>query len=308
MLLASWVWRSTAYSLTWEPQATKQGRLYFRLRPSVRRISVSGVLSWPTPDARDSQPEGFEAGVRRWGRWRTMGLQTAAMMWPTPSAQEPGWQHITVVDKHGQTPTHHHQRWYDAHTGRVVQKGLTQVVEKMWPTPQSAKAANDTALVCSGDGDRRPNKLGWAAVAWPTPTSTAGDGRSEQDMEMWEARAERTLRTKGIRNGMPINVAVKKAVSAWPTPTVNGNHNRAGASAKSGNGLATSVASASPTPQARDHKGKSGPNHQFAETLSDKVTGKLNPEWVETLQGFPEGWTEVDELPPAEKSKKARKR
>jgi hypothetical protein len=74
---------------------------------------------------------------------------------------------------------------------------------------------------------------------------------------MWEARRERTLREKGISNGIPRNVAVK----VWPTATVNGNYNRKGASATSGDGLQTAV------------------------------DGKLNPDWVESLMGFPEGWT-----------------
>jgi hypothetical protein len=43
----------------------------------------------------------------------------------------------------------------------------------------------------------------------------------------------------------------------WPTPTVCGNYNRKGASATSGDGLATAV-SRWPTPTARIHKGGGG--------------------------------------------------
>ena len=52
-----------------------------RLAP---RTSGNGSGSWPTPDARDSQPEGYEAGLRRLEKYSTMGLQTAAKLWPTP--------------------------------------------------------------------------------------------------------------------------------------------------------------------------------------------------------------------------------
>ena len=55
-------------------------------------------------------------------------------LWPTPTAQEPGWKNIEVVDRHGNPPAHHNQRFYDKNTGRLVQKGLTQAV-RMWPTP-----------------------------------------------------------------------------------------------------------------------------------------------------------------------------
>jgi hypothetical protein len=53
---------------------------------------------------------------------------------PTPAAQEPGFRHRTPVTKDGQTPEHGAQRWYDQETGRVMQKGLTQVVALL-PTP-----------------------------------------------------------------------------------------------------------------------------------------------------------------------------
>jgi|TARA_R110000824_G_scaffold395355_1_gene595919 hypothetical protein len=55
-------------------------------------------------------------------------LENAVQLWPTPSAQEPGWKNIEVVDKDGNPPTHHNQRFYDKKTGRVVQKGLQQTV------------------------------------------------------------------------------------------------------------------------------------------------------------------------------------
>lgn len=51
----------------------------------------------------------------------------------------------------------------------------------------------------------------------------------------------------------------------WPTPTKEGNRNRASYGGKSGDGLSTAV----------------GP-------------GPLNPNWVEWLMGFPVGWTDLD--------------
>jgi hypothetical protein len=50
------------------------------------------------------------------------------------------------------------------------------------------------------------------------------------------------------------------------TPTVCGNYNRKGAIKTSGDGLAT------------------------------QVGGKLNPEWVEWLMGWPLGWTDLKPL------------
>jgi len=58
---------------------------------------------------------------------------------PTPSSQEPGFKNRTPVTKDGETPTHGSQRWYDAKTGRLMQKGLMQVAALL-PTP----GANDS--------------------------------------------------------------------------------------------------------------------------------------------------------------------
>jgi hypothetical protein len=58
----------------------------------------------------------------------------------------------------------------------------------------------------------------------------------------------------------------EKECGLWPTPTVCGNYNRKGASATSGDGLATVVG------------------------------GKLNPTWVEWLMGWPLGWTDLKPL------------
>ena len=97
----------------------------------------------------------------------------------------------------------------------------------------------------------------------------------------------------------------------WPTPTVCGNYNRKGASATSGDGLATVVTQRTwPTATATAHKGWS-PNHNRAMTddrLDYSVEResfqpgqqtppmRLNPEWVEWLMGWPIGHTELKPL------------
>ena len=97
----------------------------------------------------------------------------------------------------------------------------------------------------------------------------------------------------------------------WPTPTVCGNYNRKGASATSGDGLATAVLRRTwPTPTATACKGWS-PNHNRAHTddrLDYSVEResfqpgqttppmRLNPEWVEWLMGWPIGHTGLKPL------------
>jgi len=93
----------------------------------------------------------------------------------------------------------------------------------------------------------------------------------------------------------------------WPTPTVQGNYNKKGLSKKSGDGLATAVKKMWPTPTTRDHKGgyvggRIRNGKVSWDTLDvavqhtdnqEKVSGSLNPTWVEWLMGFPIEWTEL---------------
>jgi DNA (cytosine-5)-methyltransferase 1 len=81
----------------------------------------------------------------------------------------------------------------------------------------------------------------------------------------------------------------------WPTPTVCGNYNRKGASATSGDGLATAVAKYQ-TPVARmwkDNGLSPGELARNSPTLASQAGGPLNPTWVEWLMGWPLGWTDL---------------
>lgn len=93
----------------------------------------------------------------------------------------------------------------------------------------------------------------------------------------------------------------------WPTPTVHGNYNKPGASKNSGTGLAT-AAKLWPTPQAsdcRDRGNLSTPAIQRRVEIGKQVmlsmcvssdNGRLNPDWVEWLMGWPIGWTDLKPL------------
>lgn len=92
---------------------------------------------------------------------RTNG--NAGSAWPTPAAQEAGWKHIDVVDKDGNPPAYLNQRFYDKHTGRLVQKGLQQAVT-MWPTPTLHSASERLTRYQQGG-----TPLTLAVKQWPTP-------------------------------------------------------------------------------------------------------------------------------------------
>lgn len=103
---------------------------------------------------------------------------------------------------------------------------------------------------------------------WPTPN--AWDGlpfKINESLEHWEAQRDKWA-DRGVNKQLPLTIAVKR----WPTPT------------------------------ARDWKdGRSIGNAPMNGLLGRAVepsleAGALNPVWVEWLMGFPEGWTDLEDL------------
>jgi hypothetical protein len=121
---------------------------------------------------------------------------------------------------------------------------------------------------------------------WPTPHGFSKDG--------------------GLSNG-PSGNELGRAVnqSLWPTPKSSPSgpdFARMGRPESGGDDLATAVARFLPTPTATDHKG-SGQNDTMRDRLDyvaekpegKRVSGSLNPQWVEWLMGYPEGWTDLED-------------
>lgn len=131
-----------------------------------------------------------------------------------------------------------------------------------------------------------------ASGLWQTPVA---DDAANRAAGKWNSRGEPKL----------------SAQVMFPTPTVCGNYNRKGASATSGDGLATVVTQRTyPTATATAYKGWS-PNHNRADT-DDRLDYtveresfspgqqtppmRLNPAWVEWLMGWPIGHTALKPL------------
>lgn len=114
----------------------------------------------------------------------------------------------------------------------------------------------------------------------------------------------------GSNQSMSVNAKVRHSLQSLarkgllPTPTVCGNYNRKGASAKSGDGLATAL-ERWPTPAARDWKdgltpkrhGRHSPSVAVAVAVAEKGHhGFLSPLFVEAIMGLPIGATELEPL------------
>lgn len=137
---------------------------------------------------------------------------------------------------------------------------------------------------------------------WPTPTCGGGG----------QTLPEGTTPTGKTPEGRKQTVCLERYVhqverGLWPTPTVKGNYDRRGASAKAGDGLATAVRNF-PTPTVAMRKGSSGgaltrksgksrENDRLDYAIEkDGKSGRLNPDWVEWLMGWPIGWTALQPL------------
>ena len=133
-------------------------------------------------------------------------------------------------------------------------------------------------------GGRHGVSLHHFVAKWPTPRChMTRPVRVRLDVE------------KGHKSNLEEVVAVR---ATWPTPTVCGNYNRKGASATSGDGLATAVLKCA-TPTARDWRSGKASEETHARNsrpLSEQIGGSLNPTWVEWLMGWPLGWTDLKPL------------
>jgi hypothetical protein len=98
--------------------------------------------------------------------------------------------------------------------------------------------------------------------------------------------------------------------------TVFGNNNRKGASAKAGNGLATTLRLGLPmltrrglnggaharkklsaiTVQDSKNNGNRSALNRNTQPLNAQIGGPLNPEWCEWFMGWPIGWTALQPL------------
>jgi len=98
----------------------------------------------------------------------------------------------------------------------TLERRIGEKESGLWPTPNAMPATSDLGFQCSGDGRKKPNKLGLAVAQqmYPTPLAT-------------------NTKANHMRSGG------RPARSYWATPTVFGNYNSSVASAKSGDGLAT---------------------------------------------------------------------
>lgn len=253
----------TMFGLTWDRWATDVRRDFSRRRKLARRTSASASSSWASPNT----PSGGQR-VSEGAEWGSTGL-------------------TAYVD------------------GKKQQVHLSEQA-RLWPTPHGLAANHGP----------NGNEFAKAVRNWPTPSaSVVNDG------EPVEKHAEplRMLKDKGInRNGAgtPLTIVAR----TWPTPSTQDAENNGGPSQAVRNSPPLNfVAATWPTPRSSDRENrttKNAPSHgvTHGSTLAGEASAhslpapgsetgghtcspeclRLNPLFVDWLQGFPPGWTDCD--------------
>lgn len=173
-----------------------------------------------------------------------------------------------------------------------------------------------TGLTAYVDGKKQQVHLSEQARLWPTPSaSVVNDGEPVEK----HAEALRMLKDKhgnGNGAGTPLTIAAR----TWPTPSTQDTENNGGPSqAVRHSPPLNSLAAQWPTPRASARENrttKNAPSHgvTHGSTLAGEASERslpapgtethghtcspeclrLNPLFVDWLQGFPPGWTDCD--------------
>ena len=189
----------------------------------------------------------------------------------------------------------------------------------LWPTPISKIT---DGLNCSGDGRKKPNKLSWTIQMLPTPRNNTGPSRDKKHLSLDgfvklfptpTARDYKDGKAESCKN-IPVKGALGRAVHQWPTPkasdAVTGMTARTdGRPIEKSTHLQTQVYLAEkmlPTPTTpRPHDSENTAGKYMPGQKQKNLTyaaarggGRLNPNWVEVLMGYPSGWTDVEKDSP----------
>jgi hypothetical protein len=155
------------FSGTWPRWGMMRGGVCWELTTPGHRIveNESGFgENWPTPDARDAQPEGLAAGVRRMEKYSTCGLQTAVALWPTPRSCSAMAATITPET---------------AHAANRFPNLETVVGRRIWPTPTKSDGMGGPG---TSENRMGGENLRTAVKMWPTPQ--ASDNRDRGNLGM----------------------------------------------------------------------------------------------------------------------------
>ena len=295
-----------------EPGSTASGPVSGGKWPGSFAKWDRDTSSWKTPQL--SLLGGSVEFSATWPKWGTT-VGGVAYRRKTPSGLEAHRQWITSAKESGSsesigTPT-------TCHTGRSEEfrKGRRPTPQEIaeqatisLPTPGAAKANNDVGLQCSGDGRKKPNKLGWAVATLTVHTPSANEPgiKAERLVTKDGEPGKIGQRAYDKHTGRLCQVGLSQQVQLMQrVPTPHGFSKDGKSNGPSGNELGRAVNQMQrvPTPAAQDAKNSTLPPSLGGRDsvpgfmIRDGQTGgSLNPSWVEWLMGWPIGWTDSKPL------------
>ena len=118
------------FSATWPTEGMMRNGQVFELPTQEHRTTASESSSLPTLPTTRSQ-NGEDRNNRIWARdpKQPQNLENALATLPTPATSEPGFT-FQPVNKDGNPTDNPNERWYHPETGRLVQKGIKQVLDE----------------------------------------------------------------------------------------------------------------------------------------------------------------------------------
>jgi len=262
LLISTKAWYSDRCLMTWKTKVSKANVLLFQLQASVRGIkgneSGSSPITYPTPTAMDHIDRKGMRPSRAATNRKTGYLSEMIKMYPTP-----------VVSDHLHNQSESIENW----TKRAKEKkkqginlhfALRHHVQ-MYPTPTQDSASERTKKYSQGG-----MPLLMAVKMFPTPTASDMEGGAAKDVQIQNGHFFRENK-KGVRWG----VKLRDAIEMYPTP-VSRDYKDA----------AYNIT----WKESRDQK-----SSMPRQVLKDnKPGGKLNPNFVELLMGYPMNWTKID--------------
>ena len=265
MFLDTSTWASTKCFLTWKVKATPSNHLLFQLAPSMPRtdaIESGSLLHTPTAKANQMSPEMVKKGS---------GCGVPRQMMPTPTASDhiernsTSSEAVNPLTGKSVSLDRFVKFWPDEETQQSGQP-------RMWATPRTTDATGGPRKLDERGrriSQNNPNLVFGANLAdqirmWPTPIATDGSKCPTGSLAKLVEAGNKYMN----KNGTPI--AHKKHMFSTPT---------------------ASDAKGAP---ANRYLGSEKSHGNLSEQVRTSPTsGQLNPQWVEWLMGYPEGWTDL---------------
>ena len=284
LLTSKTAWSSDRCKMTWKKKVSKSNVVLFQLQASVLGIKEreSGLLHTPTATANQGAPSMFKRDQGSWGNH----------MYPTPSAS---CQMDVVAPP--DTVNQNSKGWSVTRlkTGTKFGAKLNDVVNKlqhegMYPTPTTQDSRIGPNNI---KGSQHRKERGNPALAdkvlfpmYPTPTPTCEEG-GEQSYRTERTKSGGFITRRVNKPHMTYGAKLSDAMlylerkKMYPTPRTGAGSRPNG---KGGKVLEEEVM----IDAGLRERGKT------LKQMYPKVGGRLNPQFVQFLMGYPINWTKIE--------------